>query len=98
LAGDETIATDESRFYVTTKCNHLSVLYEHANSDAPAIDTITRYIGWSPHRLLKEPHDAITQQMEQWMDREAATYVVRPFDGEEAAASPAEGSISIPDK
>jgi ribosomal-protein-alanine N-acetyltransferase len=80
----ERIETDRLVLEQLTSDN-LFEIYEHANYKAEAIDEITRYVTWSPHRSLKETHDMIAQQEENWDEGEGATFVVRPRDGEENA-------------
>lgn len=60
-------------------------VYEHANYEAEAIDEITRYVTWSPHRSLKETHDMIAQLEENWESGDGATFAIRPKDSEENA-------------
>lgn len=80
------IETDRLRLEQLT-LDHLFDVYNHANEDAEAIDEITRYVTWSPHRSLKETHDMIVQQEKQWEDGNGATFVVRPKDDEENAGA-----------
>ena len=65
--------------------DNLFEVYEHANYEAEAINEITRYVTWSPHRSLKETRDMISQQEELWDDGDGATFAVRPKESEENA-------------
>ncbi|MWG34224.1 GNAT family N-acetyltransferase [Halomarina oriensis] len=57
-------------------------LYDHARTDAPGIDEVTRHLTWDPHETPKVTRDFVTMVESQWAEGEVATYVVRPRDGE----------------
>jgi ribosomal-protein-alanine N-acetyltransferase len=80
----ERIETDRLILEQLTMDNLFEV-YEHANYKAEAIDEITRYVTWSPHRSLKKTRDMIVQQEENWDDGEGATFAIRPKNSEENA-------------
>ena len=75
------IETDRLRL---TRLTHddLFTLYEHAKRGAPAIDEITEYVTWSPHRSLGETREAIEGTIDEYEGGEGITYVVRPAEGE----------------
>jgi len=77
----EEVTTDRLRLTRLTQ-EDLFDLYEHANVGAPAIDEITEYVTWSPHRSLKETRDAIEGTIEEYEADEGVTYVVRPREGD----------------
>lgn len=60
-------------------------LYDHASTDAPDVDEVTRYVSWDPHETPKVTHEFLTMVESQWADREGATYVVRTREGEPLA-------------
>lgn len=80
------IATDRLRL---TRLTHedLFEVYEHAKRGAPAIDEITEYVTWSPHRSLKETREFIEGAKERWDDGEGVTYVLRPEENEANAGA-----------
>lgn len=57
-------------------------LYEHANTDAPNVEAVTRYLTWEPHETPKVTRDFLATVESRWADGEGATYVVRPQEGE----------------
>jgi RimJ/RimL family protein N-acetyltransferase len=80
----EGIGTDRLRLERLTT-DDLFELYEHASTDAPDIDEVTRYVGWDPHETPKATREFLSTVESQWADGEGATYVVRPRDGEPLA-------------
>ena len=57
-------------------------LYECAKVGAPAIEAITEYVTWSPHRSVGESREAIEGTIKEYEAGEGVTYVVRPREGE----------------
>ena len=80
----ERIETDRLMLEQLTM-DDLFEVYKHANYEAEAIDEITRYVTWSPHRSLKETREMIAQQEESWDDGDGATFAIRPKETEENA-------------
>lgn len=60
-------------------------LYEHCNPDAPHVEAVTRYLTWEPHETPKVSFEFVREVGEQFEAGEAATYAVRPREGEEGA-------------
>ena len=65
--------------------DHLFALYEHAGTDAPDVEEVTRYVNWDPHETPKETREFLAMVESQWTDGEGATYVVRSREGEPLA-------------
>ena len=61
-------------------------LYEHVRAGAPHIEEITRYVTWDPYDHPEQALAWIEECGEAFESGEAATYVMRPKDGEEAGA------------
>lgn len=80
----ETIETDRLRLERLTH-EDLFDLYEHAKVGAPAINEITEYVTWSPHRSPGETREAIEGTIEEYEEGTGVTYVVRPAEGESHA-------------
>lgn len=59
-------------------------LYRISSQD-PGIDDVTQYMPWSPHDSIKETIDFVEQVEQAWAEDEAATYVIRPREGEDGA-------------
>lgn len=59
-------------------------LYEHVRAGAPAIDEITRYVSWEPYPHPKQAFDWVAARGRQFDDGEAATYAIRPQEGDRA--------------
>lgn len=49
------------------------------------IDEITHYMPWGPHKTIKESKEFIDRCEKQWKNGKAATYLIRPRDGETGA-------------
>ncbi|WP_435359759.1 GNAT family N-acetyltransferase [Haloarchaeobius sp. DFWS5] len=82
----ETIGTD--RLLLVRCCRDtLSALdlYEHMRAGAPHMDEVSRYVIWEPHDTPKDSHDYLDEVEQQWAEREQATYVVYPREGEDDA-------------
>jgi RimJ/RimL family protein N-acetyltransferase len=62
----------------------LDACYRICSSD-PAIDEVTEYVTWDPHETKKETLEFLERGRERWEDREAASYVIRPREGEDGA-------------
>ncbi|WP_323172424.1 GNAT family protein [Natrialba sp. PRR66] len=59
-------------------------LYEYVHAGAPGIDEITKYVTWDPHQHPKEASDWVEHCGEQFEDGAAATYALRPTEGDRA--------------
>lgn len=59
--------------------------YEHQKQGAPGIEDITRYVTWNPAATPKESVAFIESSGKRFENGEAASYVVRPREGEESA-------------
>lgn len=57
-------------------------LYEHVRSGAPDVDEITEYVTWDPHEHPNEAFDWVDRCGDQFEDGTAATYVLRPKEGD----------------
>lgn len=55
--------------------------YRICSSD-PRIEEVTQYMPWEPHHSVKETAKFVTDVEQQWADDKAATYVIRPQEGE----------------
>jgi RimJ/RimL family protein N-acetyltransferase len=77
----EAIETDRLRLERLTH-DDLFALYEHAKVGAPAIEAITEYVTWSPHRSPGETRAVIESTIEEYESGTGVTYVVRPAAGE----------------
>ena len=80
----EVLETERLRLERLTN-DDLFDLYEHASTDAPDVDEVTRYVNWDPHETPKETRDFVSMVESQWDEGEGATYVVRPREGEPLA-------------
>lgn len=61
-------------------------LYEHVKSGAPRVEEVTEYVTWDPYAHPREAFDWIQGCGEQFDRGEAATYVLRPKEGDRAGA------------
>ncbi|EMA46562.1 GNAT family N-acetyltransferase [Halobiforma nitratireducens] len=59
-------------------------LYEHARAGAPHIDEITEYVTWEPYDHPREALEWIETCGENFDGNDAATYVMRPTEGDRA--------------
>ncbi|WP_096390118.1 GNAT family N-acetyltransferase [Halopenitus persicus] len=59
-------------------------LYRICSSD-PGIEAVTEYVAWDPHETIDETAAFLDRGRSVWEQREAATYVIRPADGEDGA-------------
>lgn len=59
-------------------------LYRICSSDE-GIEAVTKYVPWEPHRTVNETVECIERCEQHRADRERATYVVRPREGEDGA-------------
>ncbi|WP_435075903.1 GNAT family N-acetyltransferase [Halococcus sp. AFM35] len=48
---------------------------------------VTRYMPWDPHETVNESKEFIDRCEKQWDEGEAATYAIRPRDGEDGAGT-----------
>jgi RimJ/RimL family protein N-acetyltransferase len=80
----EEIETDRLRLERLTH-DDCFALYEHAKRGAPAIEEITEYVTWSPHRSLGETRGVIEGTIEEYEAGEGVTYAIRPIEGEPLA-------------
>ncbi|WP_129113230.1 GNAT family N-acetyltransferase [Halegenticoccus tardaugens] len=70
-------------------------LYEHANADAPAIDEVTWYVTWEPHRTPKESRDFLVRTEETWDEGEGAAYVIRSKEADAAGEFVGTGGLDL---
>ena len=82
----EALETERLRLERLTT-DDLSELYEHASTDAPDVDEVTRYVNWDPHETPKVTRDFLSMVESQWADGEGATYAVRTREGEPLAGA-----------
>ena len=61
--------------------------YEHTRLDAPDIEETTEYVSWSPNRTPHAGVEFLRYAAESWEEREDATYLVRPREGEDGAGA-----------
>lgn len=81
----ETIETDRLRLESRRPENvDLDACYRICSSD-PGIDEVTQYVTWDPHETKKETREFLERGRERWDDDEAASYVIRPREGEDGA-------------
>lgn len=81
----ETIETDRLRLEPRWPENvDLDDCYRICASD-PGIDEVTEYVTWDPHETKKETLEFLERGRERWEDNEAASYVIRPREGEDGA-------------
>ena len=81
----ETIETDRLRLSVRSPENvDLDECYRICSSD-PGIEAVTEYVTWDPHETKKETLEFLERGRERFEDGEAASYVIRPRDGENGA-------------
>ncbi|ELZ42919.1 GCN5-related N-acetyltransferase [Halorubrum saccharovorum DSM 1137] len=81
----ETIETDRLRLEPRWPENvDLDDCYRICSSD-PGIDAVTEYVTWDPHETKKETLEFLERGRERWEDDEAASYVIRPREGEDGA-------------
>ncbi|WP_200531977.1 GNAT family protein [Halorubrum sp. LN27] len=81
----ETIETDRLRLEPRWPENvDLDDCYRICSSD-PGIDEVTEHVTWDPHETKKETLEFLERGRERWEDDEAASYVIRPREGEEGA-------------
>jgi ribosomal-protein-alanine N-acetyltransferase len=52
-----------------------------------AMTEVTQYMPWDPHETVNESKEFIDRCEDQWDDGEAATYVIRPREGEDGAGA-----------
>ena len=80
-----TIETERLVFeQLSSETVDLRKLYRICSTD-PAIDEITRYMPWDPHRTLNKTREFVEWCETGWDDGEQAVYVIRPADGEDGA-------------
>ena len=81
----ETIETDRLRLEARRPENvDLDECYRICSSD-PGIDEVTEYVTWDPHETKKETLEFLERGRERFEDAEAASYVIRPREGEDGA-------------
>jgi ribosomal-protein-alanine N-acetyltransferase len=86
----ERIETD--RLVLERLCHETLDVFEFYRvcSDADgteAMTEVTRYMPWDPHKTVNESKEFIDRCENQWDDGEAATYVIRPREGEDGAGA-----------
>lgn len=59
-------------------------LYEHVRAGAPHVEEITAYVTWDPYEHPKEGFDWVERCGARFEAGEAATYVLRPKEGDRA--------------
>lgn len=80
-----TIETDRLRLSARSpETVDLDECYRICSSD-PGIDEVTEYVTWSPHETKRETLEFLERGQERREDREAASYVIRPREGEDGA-------------
>lgn len=62
-------------------------LYRHVNTEAEAVDEISEYTVWEPHRTMKDTHDHLDEVEAKWEDGEHPYYVVYPREHEPDAGA-----------
>ncbi|WP_280586592.1 GNAT family protein [Halorubrum sp. Boch-26] len=83
----ETIETDRLRLEARRPENvDLDACYRICSSNL-AIDEVTEYVTWSPHETKRETLEFLERGRKRWADREAASYVIRPREGEDGAGA-----------
>ncbi|ELZ41929.1 GCN5-related N-acetyltransferase [Halorubrum californiense DSM 19288] len=81
----ETIETDRLRLAVRSPENvDLDECYRICSSD-PGIDEVAEYVPWDPHETKKETLEFLERGRERFEENEAASYVIRPREGEDGA-------------
>ncbi|KDS91693.1 GCN5 family acetyltransferase [Halorubrum saccharovorum] len=81
----ETIETDRLRLEPRWPEHvDLDECYRICSSD-PGIDEVTEHVTWDPHETKKETLEFLERGRERWEDDEAASYVIRPREGEDGA-------------
>jgi len=81
----ETIETDRLRLEARgPETVDLDECYRICSSD-PGIDEVTEYVTWDRHETKKETLEFLERGRERFEDGEAATYVIRPREGEDGA-------------
>jgi len=81
----ERFETDRLTFErLTRESIDLFEFYRICSSD-PRIEEVTQYMPWEPHHSVKETAKFVNDVEQQWADDKAATYVIRPQEGEEDA-------------
>ncbi|WP_123619374.1 GNAT family N-acetyltransferase [Halorubrum sp. CSM-61] len=81
----ETIETDRLRLEPRwPERVDLDECYQICSSD-PGIDEVTEHVTWDPHETKKETLEFLERGRERWEDDEAASYVIRPREGEGGA-------------
>ncbi|WP_246999571.1 GNAT family N-acetyltransferase [Halosolutus gelatinilyticus] len=88
----ETIETDRLRLEATgPETVDVFELYEICSSD-PGIEEVTAYVTWDPHPTPKETADHVERSADRFESNEAASYVIRPLEGEDGAEEIAGGA------
>ncbi|ELZ41829.1 GCN5-related N-acetyltransferase [Halorubrum tebenquichense DSM 14210] len=81
----ETIETDRLRLAARSpEAVDLDECYRICSSD-PGIEEVTEHVTWDPHETKKETQEFLERGRERFDDGEAATYVIRPREGEDGA-------------
>jgi len=81
----ETIETDRLRLEPRWPDDvDLDDCYRICSSD-PGIDEVTEHVTWDPHGTKKETLEFLERGRERWEENEAASYVIRPREGEDGA-------------
>ena len=92
----ETIETDRLRLEPRWPEHvDLDECYRICSSD-PGIDEVTEHVTWDPHETKKETLEFLERGRERWEENEAASYVIRPREGEDGAGEIAGfGGLSV---
>ncbi len=81
----ETIETERLRLEARRpETIDLDACYRICSSD-PGIDEVTEYVTWDPHEHKKETLAFLERGRDRFEDGEAASYVIRPREGEDGA-------------
>ncbi|GAB7008867.1 GNAT family N-acetyltransferase [Halorubrum trueperi] len=81
----ETIETDRLRLAARRPKNvDLDECYRICSSD-PGLSEVTEYVEWDSHETKRETYEFIERGRERWENGEAASYVIRPREGEAGA-------------
>ena len=81
----ETIETDRLRLEARRpKHVDLDECYRICSSDS-GIDEVTEHLAWDPHETKKETLEFLERGRERFEEGEAASYVIRPREGEDGA-------------
>lgn len=92
----ETVLTERLRLERLTPENPATgELYEYCREGAPDIEEATEYVSWNPYPHLEATRDFQRRAEEKWDDGDAATYVVRPREGEDAGSFAGNTSLFV---